>query len=279
MITSTPEVDQMIRDGAVVAMALSGGKDSSIAALATNVYLDEIGHSGPRALIHSDLGRVEWRASMGMCEKVAERLSLPLYVVRRNAGDMMDRWLTRWSNSVRRYKELECVKLILPWSTPSMRFCTSELKTKVICAELMRRYPGKTIINVTGIRRAESSARAKAPIFKRNPELGKDGRKDGTKGYDWHSILDMETEAVFCAHKHFGFPLHEAYVTYGSSRVSCAFCIMGNTSDLKASAECEDNQEIYREMCALEMDSAFSFQSGKWLSEALHKNPKLHIKS
>lgn len=257
----------MLRDGAAVAMALSGGKDSSIAALATNAHLDRVGHTGPRALIHSDLGRVEWRASMAMCEKVAERLNLPLYIVRRTAGDMMDRWLTRWTNSVRRYRELECVKLILPWSTPSMRFCTSELKTKIICAELVRRFPGQTIINVTGIRRAESTNRAKAAVFKRNPELGKDGRRDGTIGYDWHSIIDMETEDVFLAHKHFDFPLHEAYSTYGSTRVSCAFCIMGNEADLRASAACSDNQEIYREMCALEIASAFSFQSSKWLSD------------
>lgn len=264
MITSTPEIDQLIRSGAIVAYGVSGGKDSSIAALATNDYLDQLGHTGPRVLIHADLGRVEWRQSMEICQRLAERLGLELIIVRRKAGGMMERWLTRWANNVERYIHLECVKLILPWSTPSMRFCTSELKTAVICAELGRRFKGRTIINVTGIRRAESSSRAKAPVWKSNSLLTK---SNGTLGYDWHPIIDMSLDEVFTAHQHYGFPLHEAYTTFGSSRVSCAFCIMGNAADLQASAKCEDNQEIYREMCELEISSAFAFQSGGWLSD------------
>ena len=43
-----------------------------------------------------------------------------------------------------------------------MRFCTSELKTAVICRELVKRFPGRQILSVTGIRRQESAGRAKA---------------------------------------------------------------------------------------------------------------------
>jgi hypothetical protein len=45
-----------------------------------------------------------------------------------------------------------------------------------------------------------------------------------------------------------GDRLHEAYTTYGSTRVSCAFCIMGSEHDLRASAGCADSVAIYREM-------------------------------
>jgi hypothetical protein len=38
---------------------------------------------------------------------------------------MLDRWEKRWQNNVSRYEDLSCVKVILPWSTPQMRFCTS----------------------------------------------------------------------------------------------------------------------------------------------------------
>jgi hypothetical protein len=38
---------------------------------------------------------------------------------------MVERWESRWESSVRRYAALETVTLVLPWSTPSMRFCTS----------------------------------------------------------------------------------------------------------------------------------------------------------
>ena len=41
-------------------------------------------------------------------------------------------WLSRWAANVARYANLECVKLILPWSTAAQRFCTAELKSAVI---------------------------------------------------------------------------------------------------------------------------------------------------
>src|SRR5581483_2926625 len=99
-------------------------------------------HRGPRVLIHSDLGRVEWGDSLPQCERLAAHLGLELIVVRRQAGGLMERWQTRWANNVARCAALECVKLILPWSTASMRFCTSELKTAIICRELVQRFPG-----------------------------------------------------------------------------------------------------------------------------------------
>lgn len=263
-ISINAEIYNALQNGAVVAMAVSGGKDSSIMALETNAYLDSIGHTGKRVLIHSDLGSVEWKDSLPVCEKLAERLGLELIVVKRKSGGMMQRWQTRWANNVARYAALECVKMILPWSTPSMRFCTSELKTAVICRELTSRFAGQTILNVTGIRRAESAGRASAPISKPNTALV---RAAGTTGYDWNSIVEMETEEIFLAHRRHGFALHEAYTTYGASRVSCAYCIMSSQADLLAAAGCADNHAIYREMCELEITAAFSFQSGSWLSD------------
>jgi hypothetical protein len=52
---------------------------------------------------------------------------------------MLALWQGRWANNLTRYRDLLCVKLILPWSTPSMRFCTSELKTAVIASALKKR--------------------------------------------------------------------------------------------------------------------------------------------
>src|SRR3546814_14198036 len=85
-------------------------------------------------------------------------------VVKRNAGDMLARWQGRWANNLTRYQDLSCVKVILPWSTPSMRFCTSELKVAVITSALKKQYPGQDIVNVAGIRRQESPARNRLPI-------------------------------------------------------------------------------------------------------------------
>lgn len=218
-----------------------------------------------RALIHADLGRVEWTDSLPMCQRLAEQLKLEVIVVRRPAGDMMDRWASRWSNNVHRYQELQCVKLILPWSTPGMRFCTSELKLAVIARELISRFPGRAIVSVSGIRREESKTRAKAPIWQPQPRLA--SATHGTIGIDWHPVIDWTRDEVLAGLEARQFPLHEAYTRYGSSRVSCCFCIMSSRPDLFAATSAGENHEIYRTMCQLEITSSFSFQSGQWLSD------------
>ncbi len=263
-VVTNNDIGRLVSAGAPVAIGVSGGKDSCAAAIATVEYLNLLGHTGPRVLIHSDLGRVEWKESLPTCERLAASLGLELVVVRRAAGDMMDRWLTRWSNNVARYADLSCVKLILPWSTPSMRFCTSELKTAIICRDLVRRFPGQTIISASGIRAQESSKRKLAPIAKPQAKLSSTTHK--TTGVDWHPILEWSLTDVMEFLRVRGCDLHEAYTKYGMSRVSCAFCIMSNAADLVASASCPDNHDIYREMVDLEIASTFAFQGG-WLGD------------
>ncbi len=177
----TPEIAELLAADAPVAIGVSGGKDSQAAALATCAHLDAIGHTGPRVLIHSDLGSVEWNESLPVCKRLAAHLGLELIVVRRAAGGLMERWESRWQSSARRYAELSTVTLVLPWSTPSLRFCTSELKTHVIAAELRRRFRGRTFINVTGVRREESAARAKGSVA----SCDADGR-----AWSWRPLSD-----------------------------------------------------------------------------------------
>lgn len=264
-ILTTAEVDAALAADSPVAIGVSGGKDSSAVALATIVYLDSVGHKGPRLLVHSDLGRVEWKDSLPSCERLAKKLGLELLVVRRQAGDMLARWEGRWKANLERYQELSCVKVILPWSTPAMRFCTSELKTDIICRALVKRFPGRTILSVTGIRREESSNRAKSPIATPQAKLKSATHK--TIGFNWNPILDWTLEDVLAFHRENGHELHEAYTVYGSSRVSCAFCILGSKADLKASASCPDNANVYRAMVDLELESTFAFQGDAWLCD------------
>ena len=40
---------------------------------------------------------------------------------------------------------------------------------------------------------------------------------------------------------------------------------MGSAHDLRAAANCADNEAIYREMVELEIRSTFSFQGDRWL--------------
>lgn len=257
-IASTSEIDDLIAVNAPVAIGVSGGKDSQAAALATFAHLDLVGHRGPRLLIHSDLGVVEWNASLPACQILASHLGTELVVVSRKAGDLMDRWEGRWSSSVRRYIDLETVAVVPPWSTPSLRFCTSELKTHIISAELRRRFKGQTYINVTGVRREESRARAKGSIA--SPDAN--GR-----AWNWRPISDWTVDQVFNHIAQSGLALHEAYTRFGMSRVSCRICIMSSGADIAAATAVPETQPLYCRQVDLEIVSTFAFQNNRWLGD------------
>jgi 3'-phosphoadenosine 5'-phosphosulfate sulfotransferase (PAPS reductase)/FAD synthetase len=262
-IAVTEEISRLLSKDCVVAVGVSGGKDSVACALAVDHYLKQIGHTGPKVLIHADLGRVEWADSAPSCLRLAEKIGWELITARRQAGDLLHRWQTRWLNNVQRYEQLLCVRLILPWSTPRMRFCTSELKVAVICSELKKRYRGKDIINVVGIRREESVARRKMPV---SADFGK-LQTASNHAMEWHPIIEWSKEQVIHSILSEGLPLHEAYTRYNSTRVSCAFCILGSMNDLKAAASCADNAGLYRELVELEIKSTFGFQGNRWLGD------------
>jgi len=263
------EIQKLLENGAPAALGVSGGKDSGALGLALNAYLDQIGHPKEnRVLIHSHLGLIEWPDSLTWCHKLADFLGIELLVVERAAGGMLERWETRWNNNWTRYTSLQCLKLILPWSTASMRFCTSELKTAIICRALRKRWPTQTILSASGIRSEESPNRAKAPVFKLQPKL----TTKSHEGYDWAPIKDWTIQDVFAIHKDHDFPLHPAYTEFGASRVSCAFCILATAHDQSAALKQEGNHESYIRLCALELASAFSFQTNRWLCDL---NPEI----
>lgn len=267
-IACTEEVSRLIAQDAPVAIGVSGGKDSSAAALATVQYLVRVGHNGPRLLIHSDLGRVEWTQSITICERLARQLGLELVVVSWKQGDMVDRWRKRWEDNSSRYANLELVKVLLPWSTSGMRFCTGELKTTVISQYLTARFSGQTIISVTGIRRQESNERQKKPVASWSNDLSRNPRNGPpTAGINWHPIIDWTLTDVWALHHRYSLPIHEAYTQYNMNRVSCAFCILASQTDLLNSTTYIGNRLAYSLMVDLEIESTFSFKEGYWLAD------------
>lgn len=88
-----------IRAGAWIVFNLSGGKDSSAAMFAVNLLLDLLGHPRERRIaIHADLGRAEWASTPATVAQLAAIAGVPLTVVRRAAGDLVDRWIQRFEN-------------------------------------------------------------------------------------------------------------------------------------------------------------------------------------
>lgn len=274
-VETNAEIDALLATGAPVAIGVSGGKDSCAAAIAVLEHLNAIGHAGPRVLVHADLGDpdpamdVEWSDSLPTCRRLAERLGVELVIVRREAGGMMARWRKRWENNVRRYQQLLCVRVILPWSTPSMRFCTSELKSAPIAAALVKRFPGRRIVSACGVRREEgngkqSSPRTNAPTCEENTRLT--NKRARTSGVDWNPIAAWTERDVFafCASR--SFDMHAGYAL-GMSRISCRFCIMSNVDDLRTSASVAENVPVFRTIAKLEAESTFGFQGSRWLAD------------
>jgi len=261
-IATTPTLLDLLHQNAPIGLGLSGGADSGAMAFAVIEYLARLGYSGTVVGIHSDLGEIEWQESLPMCEEITRLLGIELVTIH---TDLIKRWLLRWGRNAWRYANLLCVRLILPWSTPQMRFCTSEEKVELICRELVRRFPGGPIISASGIRWEESEQRKHALICKEQERLLR--KKAGTWGIDWHPIIGWTYPEVRAYHEHRNIPLHSAYTRYGCTRVSCKYCMMGSKHNLMSATHCEDNIPVLRRLVTIECISTFSFQDGLWLGD------------
>jgi 3'-phosphoadenosine 5'-phosphosulfate sulfotransferase (PAPS reductase)/FAD synthetase len=154
---------------------------------------------------------------------------------------------------------METVAVVLPWSTPAMRFCQSETKVDPITSFIKKRYGKRPILNVTGVRGEESASRAKQPTCSPVAKL-----PPGSLA--WRPIHHWTLQDVWDEIAASGIEAHEAYLKYGSGRVSCRWCILASEADLRASLLDPEGHPVYRRMCNLELGSAFAFQGSRWLS-------------
>lgn len=264
-IATDPMLDEAIRNGAYVVFNLSGGKDCGAVSAMTQLYLDRMDHPRDRRMaIHADLGRAEWPHTPAQVEAQAHALGLRLVVVRAASGDLVDRFGNRWELGLEAYRDMRLYHLRGPWSSPSLKFCQSEKKIQVMGPHLARALKGETIINVVGIRREESDGRKNAPVAKVDRRFAEPGNRAGTRMFLWHPGVELLVDQVFDANRRHGIPLAESYAR-GSSRHSCALCIMGSLNDLGVGAH--GHPWLYRHYVAMEADSTFSFQAGRWLAD------------
>jgi hypothetical protein len=273
LISRAPEVDALLDAGAPLIICVSGGKDSRLAAELAVAYARERGFTGRIILVYANLNTEEltvtWFDALEQCRALAERLDCEFEIVARPAGGLMDRLRSRWRANLRRYIELECVELILPWATPAMRFCTSELKTAIIQRWVRKTFGNQAVICVLGIRRDESNSKKKgrgvAPIIKVYRRKGKKKPAMPEGSVDWNIIVEVKTdyvlEWILAA-----TDTPAAYV-FGAKRNSCAFCFFCTLEDLMAALRDPRNHPAYRAKCALEIASAFSYQGIRWLSD------------
>lgn len=273
LISRAPEVDALLDQHAPLIICVSGGKDSRLAAELSVAYARERGHAGRITLIYADLNSpaftVTWFDALSQCQQLAARLEVELVVVARERGGLMERLQSRWAANLKRYIALECVTLILPWATPKMRFCTSELKVAILQRWVRKTFGDQPVVCVMGIRRDEGTSKKKgrgtAPVVKVYH------RKNGKKppmpegSVDWNIIVEVKNEYVL----EWILSATDTPSSYllGARRYSCAYCFMCTISDLMAALKDPRNHPIYRAKCSLEILSAFSYQGERWLSD------------
>lgn len=214
------EIADLVQRGALFVINHSGGKDSQ----AMYLMLRDIVPAAQRVIVHADLGEVEWP---GAREHITDTTAgEPLHVCRSRRG------------------LLQMIEERGMFPSPSQRQCTSDLKRGPI-ERTIRQMGVKLIVNCMGMRKQESTGRAKLTPFKLNERNSKAGRE----WYDWLPIHDLSADQVFAAIAAAGQRPHWVYAA-GMSRFSCCFCIMSSQADLTTAARL--NPTLFRRYVELE---------------------------
>lgn len=269
--------------GAKIYGSISGGKDSQamIRVLSNNGVKIE-------ALLHCDLGSVEWKESLPMCEKIASEYGLPLHILRRSDGlGLFEQWQKRMIKLKGTGKPF--------WSSKQNRYCTSDMKRDV-SDKFFRNCGNDFIISCEGIRADESNDRAKKNHFEIRTRITSsyyDGMtiEEAIENYTpgkrlaitYYPIFNYSTEEVWSTYEMSSeilaqarveynetgvvpayWSFHNAYV-YGNERVSCMFCVLGCISDLRTAAK--HNPELLDKMIELEDEGQATFKHNFSLKE------------
>lgn len=272
-------IQNAISKGAKIYASVSGGKDGQAMAKS----LDNWGFK-VTGYIHADLGRVEWKESLPMCEKLAQEFGAPLHIVTRRDGlDMLGVWQRRMNQLKGQGKPF--------WSSASQRYCTSELKRDPINV-FIRNCGNDFTISCEGIRADESKKRKEMQPLQIRERVSSTYYKGMTVeeaianykpgkrlSLTWFPIFNFSTadvwatyntsqEALQAARVEFkttgkvpaSWPFHAAYA-YGNDRVSCMFCVLGSLNDLKTGA-CH-NMQLLNTLIGMEEESGYTFKT-KW---------------
>lgn len=221
-------------------------------------------------------------------ERQAHDAGLELVVVSRPKGDLLERMKSEMRRTAPEGKPF--------WPTATKRYCTAEAKRDQLVK--VHRRLGGVVIAAQGIRAEESPRRAKAQVVtverratsKRIRDLSPaealaERKPEERLVLNWlpifgvliadvwaacdTSVFELEQRrALYRAYRETGdaallaaaldgWTAHAAYV-FGSSRLSCALCVLASRQDLETGAI--HNPALFAELLAMERESGFSFQ-------------------
>src|SRR5262249_28161656 len=191
----------------------SGGKDSALTAWYVAQLAEGLGVKSRVHAVHATFPE-EWPGTVDLVKRQCAALGIPLHIVSRGEG------------------LLDYVERRQKWPSSQARYCTSEFKrapiAKLITALAPRRQAGRVrVMNIMGMRAAESPARAKRVPVERDAR-----RTNSVRVVDsWLPIFRLSTQEVWALIHQHGLEMHAAYAA-GMPRLSCCFCIFAPKSAL-----------------------------------------------
>lgn len=213
---NTDQILELALRGALFVLNHSGGKDSQ----AMYLHVRELVPAEQIAIVHADLGAVEWAGAIEHIRATTRGERLEVCRSRRTLLQMIEE------------------RGMFP--SPQQRQCTSDLKrgpiertVRGLVAERKARgeLGWNIVVNCMGMRAQESSSRSKLTTLKRNDGNSKAGRE----WFDWLPIHAWTEREVFARIAAADQQPHPVYAL-GMTRFSCCFCIMASEADLKTAA-------------------------------------------
>lgn len=231
-----PDPLDLVRQGALVVVNHSGGKDSQALLIHLvedlEIPIDQI------IVIHADLGPSEWEGTREHAALCAAAYGLPLLVT--HALDASGRLKSIPGVAEQRGK----------FPDKARRWCTSDFKRgpirRSVNAHLRQvAWPSPFVLNVLGLRAQESRDRARLPGFAFSTDASCPAKPWPTAAtthtaarrrlvFDWLPLLDNSEDWVFKRIAQAGQKPHDAYRVPGISRLSCTICIFSNEAAIRA---------------------------------------------
>ena len=226
---------------------------------------------------------MDWQYTPAYCKAFADTLGVPLFFQWKSGGFLKE-MLRKNSRTAPTYFESpdsypdypncaggsggKCnTRRKFPQITADLktRWCSAYLKIDVcsIAIRNQKRFNNSRTFVLTGERAEESPARAKYKIFETDRADARDGKKKRLVDH-LRPIKDWKEEKVWAMLKHHKILPHPAYFL-GWNRLSCKFCIFGN-SDQMLSAH-EISPDTGRLIMNYEREFGVSIKREMYLSE------------
>ena len=270
-VTAGPTPDLRAYD--VVLVNSSAGKDSQASLDVVVEHARAAGILDRLVVVHADLGDAEWEGVPELAAEHAAHYGLRFELARRTAADGHTETI------------LERVATRGMWPDAARRWCTSDHKRgpirKIMTSLVAELRDNGTVVdrpvrllNVMGLRAAESTARARRVPYTAN-QAASNGRRQVD---DWYPIHHYSVADVWVRIAAAGTRPHPAYAA-GMSRLSCRFCVLASRADLICSARL--NPALADRYAAVESAVGHTFRAdlsmADIIAEARHGSAQLTL--